>query len=85
MLRICLVLIFAFSGTAVAREVKMSSANGGSSTDAADTAPASPGTRKPAVARETPAREAKARPTVYSDVPAARPSRWHSFLPGMFR
>jgi hypothetical protein len=86
MLRISLILLLVFSSTAVAREVKLSSAHGGSCPDAAaDAAAAKPGTRKPPVVRESTVRESKPRPSVHSDVPSARPTRWHSFLPGMFR
>jgi len=84
MLRICLCLLIALASTGVAaRDVKMSSPNGGSCPDsAADRdAPVSP-------RKAPPARETKARPSVHSDWVGngrLQSPRWHSFLPGMFR
>ena len=86
MFRICLSLLIAFASAGVAaRDVKMSSANGGSCPDSiADQEPsARVSARKPAPARET-----KAKPTVHSDSAGngrLQSPRWHSFLPGMFR
>lgn len=81
--RICLCLLIALaSATVAAREVKLSSANGGSCPDTIA------GSKEPArsSARATaPARETKAKPSVHSDTGNRQSPRWHSFLPGMFR
>lgn len=86
MFRICLCLLIAFASADVtAREFKMSSANGGSCPDTvADKDPAATGARK----APPPARETRAKPAMTgSGVGNSRgqSTRWHSFLPGMFR
>ena len=86
MFRICLSLLIAFASAGVAaRDVKMSSANGGSCPDsvAEQAQPALVSVRK-----APPARETKVKPTVHSDSAGngrLQSPRWHSFLPGMFR
>lgn len=85
MFRIYLCLLIAFtSANVAARDVKMSSANGGSCPDSvADKEPARASVRK-----APPARETKAKPTVHSDSASngrLQSPRWHSYLPGMFR
>lgn len=85
MLRICLCLLIALTSASVAaRDIKMSSANGGSCPDSvADKQPASGSVRK-----APPARETRANPGVNSDSAGngrLQSPRWHSFLPGMFR
>lgn len=85
MIRICLCLLIAFASASVAaRDVKMSSPNGGSCPDSvADKEPPRASARKAAPTRET-----RAKPSVHSDWVGngRQPStRWHSFLPGMFR
>ncbi len=87
MRRICLCLLIALASAStgvVAREVKMSSPDSGS---CAETTPPRPSKQKVAPPRETsPARETRARPSLHSDSDASTGrSRWHSFLPGMFR
>ena len=85
MFRICLcLLIVVASSTVAAREIKLSSANGGSCPEATSLARQTPRAAPRAIA---PAREAKAKPTVHSDASGGRMQspRWHSFLPGMFR
>lgn len=81
---VCLSLLIGLASTAVsARDVKMSSANGGSCPDSAIDKDAPVGVRK-----APPARETKAKPSVHGDwVGSGRlqSPRWHSFLPGMFR
>lgn len=85
MFRICLCLLIALTSAGVAaRDVKMSSANGGSCPESVvDKDEAAPtGARKAAL------RDAKAKPTVHSDSVGngrMQSPRWHSFLPGMFR
>lgn len=85
MRRICLCLLIAVVSTGVAaREVKMSSANGGSCPESSDKA----ATKRSMVDRDpAPARPSRPRPSLHSDsdVTAGKPGRWHSFLPGMFR
>jgi hypothetical protein len=86
MFRICLFLLIAVaSAGAAARDVKLSSANGGSCPDsiADDREPARASVRK-----SSPARETKAKPTVSGDAVGngrLQSPRWNSFLPGMFR
>lgn len=81
---LCLVIAIAFaSGGVAAREVKLSSADGGSCPDAA--AQKAP-TRKSPVRDTAPVRESRSRPALHSDSDVGtRPTRWHSFIPGMFR
>lgn len=83
MLRICLCLLIALASAGVAaRDIKLSSANGGSCPDSvADKEPAATSTRKPP-------REIRAKPSVHGDAIGngrLQSPRWHSFLPGMFR
>jgi len=85
MLRLCLCLVFVLlSAGAAAREVKMSSPNGGGcSEQAVATAKKAPASATPAAG---PAAETRIKPSVHSDAPGRLSSpRWHSFLPGMFR
>lgn len=86
MRRICLCLLIAFASAGVtAREVKMSSANGGSCPEATAAKAAK---SRPVIERDpAPARPSRPRPSLHSDsdVTAGKPARWHSFLPGMFR
>lgn len=83
MLRIALCLMFALmSSAAVAREVKLSSPNGGGCPDEETSShPDEPATS------EAPSREARIKQAVHSDLPVGRSqsTRWHSFLPGMLR
>lgn len=86
MFRICLSLLIALASAGVAaREVKLSSANGGSCPDSiADKEPARASVGKKA----PPARETRAKPAVHDDAIGngrLQSPRWHSFLPGMFR
>lgn len=86
MRRICLCLLIAFASAAVAaREVKLSSPEGGSCAEE-QAAPKPAKKAAPGARSAGPARETRARPSLHSDSDAAsgRP-RWHSFLPGMFR
>jgi len=86
MFRICLCLLIALASAGVAaRDVKLSSANGGSCPDsiAADKESARASVRK-----GPPARETQAKPAVHGDAVGngrLQSPRWHSFLPGMFR
>lgn len=88
MRRISLCLLVALASTGVvAREVKLSSPDGGSCPEAASPKVAK---ARPAPVRDaTPApRNARSRPSLHSDSDGpglSRPGRWHSFLPGMFR
>ena len=86
MLRTCLCLLLALASAAVAaRDIKLSSANGGSCPDSVvDKGPATASTRK----APPPARETRAKPSVHGDAIGngrLQSPRWHSFLPGMFR
>ncbi|MFZ5656068.1 MAG: hypothetical protein ACOY37_03235 [Pseudomonadota bacterium] len=87
MRRICLCLLIAFASAGVgAREVKLSSPDGGSCAEA-DASPR-PAKQKigPAARASGPARETRTRPSLHSDSdPTSGRPRWHSFLPGMFR
>ncbi|MFC3551401.1 hypothetical protein ACFOLC_10305 [Lysobacter cavernae] len=86
MLRICLCLLIVVASTTVAaREIKLSSANGGSCPDAVSL---NKETVRTAPRTTAPAREVKAKPSVHSDAGSSgrmQSPRWHSFLPGMFR
>lgn len=85
MLRIALCLLFALmSSTALAREVKLSSPNGGGCPDG-DTSH-EPERASSAGRAGAAGADAKLKPSVHSDVPArSQSARWHSYLPGMFR
>ncbi|HEY4583789.1 MAG TPA: hypothetical protein VIG88_13165 [Lysobacter sp.] len=82
---LCLLMLLACADAA-SREVRLGSANGGGgvATDVADAAPVPKAARKPA---QPPARDAtpRVRPSVHSDASTDSRTRWHSFLPGMFR
>ena len=80
---LCLLIVLA-SATVAAREVKLSSANGGSCPEAATEKDANRALNRSAT---PPTRDSKApRPSVHSDIGNARSTnRWNSFLPGMFR
>lgn len=86
MFRICLCLLIALTSAGVAaRDIKLSSANGGSCPDsvAEDRESARASVRK-----APPARETRAKPAVHGDAIGngrLQSPRWHSFLPGMFR
>ncbi|GAB6194878.1 hypothetical protein PAGU2595_001770 [Lysobacter xanthus] len=83
MLRTCLCLLMLVAcADAAARDVRLSGAESGG----ADVpVPARVESRKPAAARDTaPAQDGRVRPSVHGDVGTTR-TRWHSFLPGMFR
>ena len=85
MLRLCICLVFfMLSAGAIAREVKMSSPDGGGCPEQ------SVSTGKKAVPATTSttggATETRIKPSVHSDAPGRLGSpRWHSCLPGMFR
>jgi|26BtaG_2_1085354.scaffolds.fasta_scaffold14677_3 hypothetical protein len=86
MLRISMFLLIALmSSAAVAGEGGMSAPDG------ADCPPGSSAEREaPAAAaadRTAPSRESKLTPDIHGDLPTNRSqsTRWHSFLPGMFR
>lgn len=92
MIRTCLCLLMCLaSAGVVAREVRLSDANGGSggcpnkqeAIAVEREAPRATTSRRGPV----PARETKVRPSVPSDAAGGRGTspRWHSFLPGMFR
>lgn len=87
MRRICLsLLILLACGNVGAREVKLSSPDGGS----CPTEPVPPlrvETRKPAATPRAaaPTPESRVRPSVHGDLGTTPRARWHSFLPGMFR
>lgn len=86
MFRTCLCLLLAFASAGVtAREVKMSSANGGSCTDGvAEKTTAVASVRK----SPPPAREVRAKTGASADAVGngrVQSPRWNSFLPGMFR
>jgi len=89
MFRICLcLLIVVASSTSAAREIKLSSANGGSCPES--TAMEREAARPEARAAAAPARTAKpVKPAMHSDAASnsgrMQSPRWHSFLPGMFR
>ena len=81
-LSLCLLIVIA-SASVGAREVKLCGPNGAGGANESVARPA-------AVRKQTPARDAaqqdtRPRPSVHSDVGAAPRTRWHSFLPGMFR
>lgn len=78
---LCLLIVCASAGVA-ARDVKSSSANGGSCPEPS-AEPIVPAKEKPRAA--APVREARPRPALHGDLPARPSLRWHSFLPGMFR
>lgn len=85
MFRIVLCLLIALASSIVAaRDIKLSSANGGSCPDSIAEAKESART---GVRKATPARETQAKPAVGDAVGNERlqSPRWHSFLPGMFR
>jgi hypothetical protein len=88
MRRICLCLLIAVASTgAVAREVRLLSAE--DSCPEANATSHKPSKQKVVAPRESaaPSRETRARPSLHSDSEPAglgKP-RWHSFLPGMFR
>ena len=67
-----------------AREVRMSGPDGNGGADAT---PAKAEVRKPATAARDAAstHEVRVRPSVHGDVGTGPRTRWHSFLPGMFR
>jgi hypothetical protein len=69
-----------------AREVRLSGPDGNGGTSDVVTAPKA-ATRKPAVAPRdaAPVRDTPVRPSVHGDAGNAPRTRWHSFLPGMFR
>lgn len=88
MLRIALcLLLLLISSTVAAREVKMSSPDGGGCPD--DVISPHSDELAPAMHRSTPARSEtiKIKPGIQTETPANRsPSiRLHSFVPGMFR
>lgn len=86
MLRITMFLLIALmSSAAVASEGSMSAPDGGdcpTGSSAEREAPAAP-----SADRTSPARESKLTPDIHGDLPTSRSqsTRWHSFLPGMFR
>ncbi len=89
MLRICLCLLIVVASTTVAaREIKLSSPNGGSCPDAAAAMEREPATRT-ATRTSAPAPAVKSsKPVLHSDATNSgrmQSPRWHSFLPGMFR
>ncbi|GAB2509326.1 hypothetical protein [Lysobacter humi (ex Lee et al. 2017)] len=81
-LSLCL-LILIVSASVGAREVKLCGPNGAGGANESVARPAA--SRKASPAREAGGQDARSRPTVHSDVSAAPRTRWHSFLPGMFR
>lgn len=85
---LCLIFVCA-SGVTAARDIKHSSAAGGSCADAATLAAqhnARPRARAGTVSAPANAtRPVKPRSNVHADTPSRTPLRWHSFLPGMFR
>ncbi|MBB1058957.1 hypothetical protein [Marilutibacter spongiae] len=91
MFRICLCLVIALvAAPVVAREVKLSSPNGGGCSDSAPSVTESKqATAQPRASRSKPApNETRAKPSVHGDAaPSGRlqSPRWHSFLPGMVR
>ncbi len=91
MLRICLCLMIVLvAAPGVAREVKLSSPNGGGCPDSAPSvAETKQAAAQPRASRSKPAPdETRAKPTVHGDAaPSGRlqSPRWHSFLPGMVR
>lgn len=78
---LCLLILLA-CGHVAAREVKLSSPDGGS---CPDTLAAPKTARKPATPAREAANETRVRPTVHGDANTGPRLRWHSFLPGMFR
>lgn len=86
MLRIPMFLLMALmSSAAVAGEGSMNAPDGGDCPTST-----SPERQAPAAAsadRTAPSRESKLTPDIHGDLPASRSqsTRWHSFLPGMFR
>lgn len=90
MLRISLLLLTALllalmSPVAMAREGGVAAPDG---SDCADSNAAREGESASATDRTTPARsDRKLTPDIHGDLPANRSqsTRWHSFLPGMFR
>ena len=90
MFRICLCLVIALvAAPVVAREVKLSSPNGGGCQDSAVSVSESRQAPESRASRSKPApSETRAKPSVHSDAaPGGRlqSPRWHSFLPGMVR
>ena len=86
MFRICVCLLIAFASVGVtAREFEKTSANGGGCSDSvAEKEPAAASARK----APPPARETRAKPGVTGGAignSRGQSTRWHSFLPGMFR
>ena len=86
---LCLLMLLACAD-AFGREVQLSSANGGGgggsvAADVAETAPAPKAEARKAA--QVPSRDAtpRVRPSVHSDANTDSRTRWHSFLPGMFR
>ena len=84
---LCLLMLVACAD-AFGREVQLSSANGGGGSVAADVAETAPAPKAEArKAAQVPSRDAtpRVRPSVHSDANTESRTRWHSFLPGMFR
>lgn len=84
---LCLLMLLACAD-AFGREVQLSSANSGGGSVAADVAETAPTPKAEArKAAQVPSRDAtpRVRPSVHSDANTDSRTRWHSFLPGMFR
>jgi hypothetical protein len=87
MRRVCLsLLILLACADVAAREVRMSGPDGNGGTDVTPAPKVE--TRKPTSAAQRDAagsHDARVRPSVHGDVGTGPRTRWHSFLPGMFR
>jgi hypothetical protein len=85
MCRIALsLLILLACADVTAREVRLSGPDGNGGADVTPATKAE--ARKPAVpTRDATSHEVRVRPSVHGDVGTGPRTRWHSFLPGMFR
>lgn len=86
MMRIALFVLFVLMSASVfAREIKLSSPDGGGG--CANAAASDVDAPRAGKASAVPPKPASAKPVIHSDAPAPRMQspRWHSYLPGMFR